>query len=170
MRVSRRRDFLKQSAAGLVGWAAMQYSTTSARAFNANERVRVGLIGCGGQGSNLGGVSVSSTDANQSVQVMLNEIARLQTQPISGDELQGTVQHYLTRYYLDQETNAAQAGELARAELLGGGWRTSTVFMDKISAVTPADVQRVAQKYMRNIRFVVLGNPQSVDTHVFTGS
>jgi hypothetical protein len=38
-----------------------------------------------------------------------------------------------------------------------------------LSAVTPADIQRVTQKYMRNIRFVVLGNPKSVDTTVFTG-
>jgi zinc protease len=121
------------------------------------------------QGSNLGGVAVSSTDANQSVQIMLDEIARLQREPISQDELKGTVQHYLTRYYLGQETNAAQAGELAQSELLGGGWRNSTAFMDKLSAVTPADVQRVAQKYMRNIRFVVLGKPKSVDTKIFTG-
>jgi zinc protease len=121
------------------------------------------------QGSNLGGVSVSSTDANQSVRIMLDEMARLQTDQISQDELKGTVQHYLTRYYLGQETNAAQAGELAQAELLGGGWRNAPVFMDKISAVTPADVQRVAQKYMRHIRFVVLGNPKSIDPKVFTG-
>jgi zinc protease len=121
------------------------------------------------QGSNLGGVAVSSTDANQSVQIMLDEIARLQREPISQDELKGTIQHYLTRYYLGQETNAAQAGELAQSELLGGGWRNSTAFMDKLSAVTPADVQRVAQKYMRNIRFVVLGKPKSVDTRIFTG-
>jgi hypothetical protein len=26
----------------------------------------------------------------------------------------------------------------------------------------------VAQKYMRNIRFVVLGDPKSIDTNVFT--
>jgi predicted Zn-dependent peptidase len=121
------------------------------------------------QGSNLGGISVSSTDANQSVRIMLEEIARLQREPISQDELKGTVQHYLTRYYLGQETNAAQASELAQSELLGGGWRNSTAFMDKLSAVTPAEVQRVAQKYMHNIRFVVLGNPKSVDTKIFTG-
>jgi predicted Zn-dependent peptidase len=120
------------------------------------------------QGSNLGGISVSSTDANQSVRIMLDEIARLQHEPISPEELKGTIQHYLTRYYLGQETNAAQAGELAQSELLGGGWRNSTVVMDKLSAVTAADVQRVAQKYMRHIRFVVLGNPKSVDTKVFT--
>lgn len=121
------------------------------------------------QGSNLGGISVSSTDANQSVRITLDEIARLQREPISQDELKGTVQQYLTRYYLGQETNAAQAGELAQAELLGGGWRNSTVFMDKVSAVTAAEVQRVAQKYMHNIRFVVLGNPKSVDPKIFTG-
>jgi zinc protease len=120
-------------------------------------------------GANLGGISVSSTDANQSVRLMLGEITRLQEEPISPDELKGTAQHFLTRYYLGQETNAAQAGELAQAELLGGGWRNSTVFMEKLSAVTAADVQRVSQKYMRNIRFVVLGNPKSVDTKIFTG-
>jgi zinc protease len=120
------------------------------------------------QSSNLGGVSVSSTDANQSVRVMLGEISRLQRELISQDELKGTVQHYLTRYYLGQETNAAQAGELAQSELVGGGWRNSAAFMEKLSAVTPADVQRVAQKYMHNIRFVVLGNPKSIDTTIFT--
>ncbi len=122
------------------------------------------------QGANLGGISVSSTDANQSVRIMLDEIARLQREQVSPDDLKGTIQHYLTRYYLGQETNAAQAGELAQAELLGGGWRNATSFMDKISAVTTADVQRVAQKYMRNIRFVVLGDPRSVDRTVFLGT
>jgi predicted Zn-dependent peptidase len=53
--------------------------------------------------------------------------------------------------------------------LIGGGWRNSVDFLEKLSAVTPADIQRVSQKYMRNIRFVVLGNPQSVDPNVFTG-
>jgi zinc protease len=119
------------------------------------------------QGSNLGGVSVSSTDTNQSVRVMLDEIGRLQTELISQDELKGTVQHFLTRYYMGQETNAAQAGELAQAELLGGGWRNATLFMDKLKAVTPQDVQRVSQKYMKHIRFVVLGNPKNIDTKVF---
>ena len=121
------------------------------------------------QGSNLGGISVSSTDANQSVLIMLEEISRLRREPIPQSELKRTVQHYLTRYYLGQETNAAQAGELAQAELIAGGWRNSAAFMEKIGAVTPADVQRVAEKYMRNIRFVVLGDPKSVDTTIFTG-
>ncbi len=121
------------------------------------------------QAANVGGLYVTAVDANQSIRVMLSEIARLQNEPVGADDIHGVIAQYLTSYYLGQETNAAQAGELAQYELIGGGWRNSIDFLDKLSAVTPADIQRVAQKYMRNIRFVVLGNPKSVDTIVFTG-
>jgi len=121
------------------------------------------------QAANVGGLYVTAVDANQSVRVMLNEIAGLQTQQVRAEEIQAVVAQYLTTYYLGQETNAAQAGELAQYELIGGGWRNSVDFLEKLMAVTPADVQRVSQKYMRNIRFVVLGNPKSVDTGIFVG-
>lgn len=122
------------------------------------------------QAANVGGLYVTAVDANQSVRVMLSEIQRLQTEPVSSDDIHAVIAQYLTQYYLGQETNAAQAGELAQYELIGGGWRNSIDFLEKLSAVTPADIQRVAQKYMRNIRFVVLGNPRSVDSVVFTGA
>lgn len=121
------------------------------------------------QGANVGGIYVTAVDTNQAVGVMLNEIARLQHEPISAGDITTEISGYLTKYYLAQETNMAQAGELARYELIGGGWRNALDFLDRLRAVTPADVQRVSQKYMRNIRFVVLGNPKSVDTRVFTG-
>ena len=98
---------------------------------------------------------------------MLAEIARIQREPVTEGELKSTVQHYLTRHYLRQETNAAQAGELAQYELIGGGWQNGFTFLDRLRAVTPEDVRRVAQTYMRNMRFVVLGNPRVVDKSVF---
>jgi len=136
------------------------------------------------QGANVGGIYVTAVDANQSVQVMLYEIARLQrgktlklapdeSGPIEGaidqSDIKASVAGYLTNYYIGQETNAAQAGDLAQAELTGGGWRNSAEFINRLRAVTPADVQRVAQKYMRNIRFVVLGDPRAINVNVFTG-
>jgi zinc protease len=123
----------------------------------------------GTQGANTGGISVSAVDANQATKVMLEEIARLQQQPVSQDELKGTVQQFLTRYYLGQETNAAQAGELAQYELIGGGWRDSFDVINRLRSVTPEDVQRVSQRYMRNIQFIVLGNPNNIDRSVFVG-
>jgi zinc protease len=121
------------------------------------------------QGANIGGIYVTAVDANQSVQLMLDEMTRLQKEPVSNDDIQSVVAQYLTSYYIGQETNAAQAGELAQYELIGGGWRNSVDFIEKLNAVTPADIQRVSQKYMRNIRFVVLGDPKSIDTKIFTG-
>jgi predicted Zn-dependent peptidase len=34
-------------------------------------------------------------------------------------------------------------------------------------AVTPADVQRVATKYLKNARFVVVGDPKKIDRALF---
>jgi predicted Zn-dependent peptidase len=121
------------------------------------------------QAANVGGLYVTAVDANQSIRLMLTEINRLQTEPVSSDDIHAVIAQYLTTYYLGQETNAAQAGELAQYELIGGGWRNSVDFLERLTAVTPADIQRVSQKYMKNIRFVVLGNPRSIDQGVFTG-
>ncbi len=100
---------------------------------------------------------------------MLNEMTRLQREPIDQEDIKAIVAQYLTTYYMGQETNAAQAAELAQAELLGGGWRASVEFIDRLRAVTPTDVQRVAQKYLRHIRFVVLGDPKAVNKTLFVG-
>ena len=123
----------------------------------------------GSQGANIGGIYVSAVDANQSIHVMLDEITRLQTESIDQEDIKAIVAQYLTTYYMGQETNAAQAGELAQAELIGGGWRDSVEFINHLRAVTPADVKRVSQKYLRHIRFVVLGDPKAVDKTVFIG-
>lgn len=122
----------------------------------------------GSQGANIGGIYVTATDANQAVRVMLGEIARLQQEQIDQDDITAAVSGYLTNYYLRQETNAAQAGELAQYELIGGGWRNSLSYIERLRAVKPSDVERVAQKYMKNLRFVVLGDPASVDKRIFT--
>lgn len=121
------------------------------------------------QAANIGGIYVTAVDANQAVRVMLNEMTRLQRDLVSRDDITGAIAQFLTTYYIGQETNAAQAGSLAEYELIGGGWRNSLQFLGNLRAVTPADVQRVSQKYMRNIRFVVLGNPAQIDKSIFTG-
>lgn len=119
-------------------------------------------------GTSTGGIYVTAVDANQTVTVMLNEVARLQTELTRPDEIKAVAQQFLTTYYMGQQTNAAQTGELAEYEILGGGWRNSADVIDKLRAVTPEDIRRVANTYMKNMQFVVLGNPRSVDKDVFT--
>jgi zinc protease len=118
--------------------------------------------------ANTGGIYVSAVDANKSVSIMLDEIGKMQKDLVDERTMEGIVGQYLTTYYLGQETNAAQASDLATYELIGGGWRNAFNFLDRIKAVTPEDIRRVSQKYMKNIKFVVLGNPAYVNREIFT--
>jgi zinc protease len=117
--------------------------------------------------ANTAHIYVTATDVNQSVAVMLDQIAFLKNAPLDEERLMGLPNFFLTTYYIDNQTNAAQNGELAKYELLGRGWRDAEKFIENISAVTPEDIQRVARKYMRDIQFVVVGNPQPFTREIF---
>jgi len=117
--------------------------------------------------ANTGNIYVTAVDANQAVSVMLNEINNLKTRTILPEVISSIAGHFLTTYYQGQETNRAQAAELAKYELIGGGWRNSFNFLDKVLNVKPEDVQMVSKNYMKNLRFVVIGNPLAVDKKVF---
>jgi predicted Zn-dependent peptidase len=117
--------------------------------------------------ANTANIYVTAVDANQAVSVMLNEVENMRRYPVNESSFEGLPGYFLTTYYIKQETNAAQVAELARYELVGGGWRNSLQFLDKIRDVTPRDVQRVAQKYMKNLRFVVIGSPAAINREIF---
>lgn len=120
--------------------------------------------------ANTGSIAVSSTDPNQSVKIMLAEIERMKDEPVGADDMMELSSYFLTTHYLKLETNAAQAAELAQYELIGGGWRNASSFLDRITKVAPADIQRVAKMYMKNLRFVVLGNPAVINREVYLKS
>ena len=117
--------------------------------------------------ANTANIYVTANDANQSVSLMLNEIDKMRENGVEEDEFQGLPGYFLTTYFIKQETNASQVAELARYELIGGGWRNSLKFIDNMLAVKPQDVKTVANKYMKNIRFVVIGNPSAINKQVF---
>jgi predicted Zn-dependent peptidase len=81
--------------------------------------------------------------------------------------IDGLAGQFLTQYYLDQETSGAQAAELARYELIGGGWRNAFQFLERVRKVTAADVKNVSKKYMKNLRFVVVGDTEAIDRKIF---
>src|SRR5439155_15949926 len=99
--------------------------------------------------ANTGSISVTSKQPTEAVSVMLDEIKKLRQTPVADDEIARIADFFATTYYLKQETNTAQAGELAQYEIIGGGWRNSLTFLDKMRAVKPADVQTVTNKYKK---------------------
>ncbi len=121
----------------------------------------------GERSANTASISVSTGKPNEAISVMLGEIQKLRENTINEEEIGRMAGFFLTTHYLKQETNAAQVAELAQYELLGGGWRNSLEFLDRIRKVKPAEIRAAANKYMKNIRFVVVGNPADVDRSVF---
>jgi len=117
--------------------------------------------------ANTAMISVSSTDPNQAVSVMLDQIKFLQERTLSDDVIGDISDFFLTKYYLTLETNASQVAELARYELIGGGWRNSFEFLNGVRAVTPADIRIVSNKYMKHIRFAVVGNEAAINKSIF---
>ena len=117
--------------------------------------------------ANTANISVTATDANAAVGVMLDQIGFLRNRLLNDEIISEVAEFYLIKYYLGQETNAAQVGELARYELIGGGWRNSFEIINRIREVKPEDVRRVSNKHMKNIRFAVVGNQLAVDRSIF---
>jgi zinc protease len=114
-----------------------------------------------------GELYVTATQPDTTLKVMLAEVRRMQREPVSAERLQESVNDYITAYWLSQETNLAQASQLGAFELTGGGWRNALALVDRVKAVTPADVQRVVTRYFRNARFVVVGDPKKIDRALF---
>jgi zinc protease len=118
--------------------------------------------------SNYGLLYVTAVEPDTTIKVMLAEVERLKTEPITGARLAQSVNGFLTEYWLAQETNMGQAGTLGTYELVGGGWENAEAFTRRVRAVTPADIQRVSRQYLRNVHFAVIGNPARIDRALFT--
>lgn len=116
---------------------------------------------------NTANIYVTAVEANLAVSVMLEEIQKLKTTLVDEDEIEGVSGLFLTTYFMRQQSNQAQAAELARYELLGGGWRNAFLFLDKIREVRDTDIRNAARKYMKNIRFVLIGNPSAINRQIF---
>ena len=114
-----------------------------------------------------GTLYVTAVQPDTTLRVILAEVRRLQRERIPRDRLQETLNDFATNYWMGQETNMGQAQQLGLWELTGGGWRNALTYVDRMRAVTPADIQRVAARYLRNARFVVVGDPKKVDRALF---
>jgi zinc protease len=110
-----------------------------------------------------GGLSVSTVFPDTTLKLMRAAIIDLQQGMLDPSGLKQLEEQFITEYFLDNETNAAQADFLARSQLYEGDFREADRFMDEVKSVTPEDVQRVARKYMKGFRFAYVGDPSKLN-------
>lgn len=110
-----------------------------------------------------GGLFVSTVSPDTTLKLMRAAIIDLQRGMLDPAGLKQLEEQFITEYFLDNETNAAQADFLARSQLYEGDYRKADRFMDEVKGVTPEDVQRVARKYMKGFRFAYVGDPSKLN-------
>jgi predicted Zn-dependent peptidase len=76
-----------------------------------------------------------------------DEIERLKTEPVSAKELEKVLNNLDADLVRALRSNGGLASQLALYQTVAGDWRYALKARDKIAAVTPADIQRVAAEY-----------------------
>lgn len=76
------------------------------------------------------------------------EIARLQAEPVSDQELQKAKNQIEAEFLMGADSNFFLAMQIGTAETVGAGHGYVTSFIENIRKVTAADVTRVAKKYL----------------------
>ena len=94
-----------------------------------------------------GGQSAEAGEA-----ALRREIARFRDSPVSAAELAEAKNELLTAALRERETVDGQASAIAEAVIVDGDAAAADRRLARIAAVTPADIQRVARRWLRDER------------------
>ena len=113
-----------------------------------------------------GGLYVTTVRPEETLEVMRRELLDLQTGTVEPRGLERLILQFITQYFLDNESGAQQADFLARAELYYGDFKRADTFVDELRSITPEDIRRAALRYMRDVRFVYIGDARQAPTRM----
>jgi zinc protease len=107
-------------------------------------------------------VTTASTGA--SLKEIFGEIERLQKEPPAADELKG-IQSFISGLFVIQNSNrGALIGQLRFVDEQGLGEDYLKTYVQKVNAVTPADVQKMTAQYIKpeQMTIVVVGDKSQI--------
>ena len=93
--------------------------------------------------------------------IILDQLARLEKEPIPPEELAAACRVCITADVLDNQTKGRQAMSAALDELYGLGYDHGRRYADGIQSVTAEDVKRVARKTLRNYLCILMQPEES---------
>lgn len=111
---------------------------------------------------------VTTNVTGASLKEIFGEIERLQGEAPPADELRGIQNNLAGIFTLQNASRGGLIGRLAFVDLYGLGDAYLTNYVRNLLAVTPADVQRITQTYLRPERMtlVVVGDRKTVEAQV----
>jgi zinc protease len=112
----------------------------------------------------LDGVPAKGHDIPALEQALRAQIERLQREPVDAAELERIRTQLIANKVYEQDSVFRQAMRLGQLETVGLGWPLADQYVERLAAVTPEQVQAVAQKYLTPDRLTVaVLNPQPLD-------
>jgi zinc protease len=104
-------------------------------------------------------IGTAPENAEKSEAALRSELERIRREPPSEEEVRIAKAYLLGNLAMDRRTNARQAWYMAAYELAGVGPDFPERYGAQVRAVTAADVQRAAQRYLATLRTVVVRPP-----------
>jgi len=106
----------------------------------------------------MGGAYASTPRPDQVLPLIIDAVRTLQRQELDYFVLRRFLNSYTFDYLAENATAADQADFLARAELYLGGYSRGDDFVKRMRAVTPRDIQMIANTYMAKLQYAYLGD------------
>ena len=107
----------------------------------------------------LGLLGTAPENRDKAEAALREQLERIQREPISAEELRVAKAYVLGNLAMDRRTNARQAWYLGFIDEAGVGADYLDRYATQIRAVTAADVQKAAQRYLATVRTVVVHPP-----------
>jgi len=114
------------------------------------------------RGASGGGIYVTTTEPDAAMKIFNRMIELLREQSVDRRALQSYYRGFATSYYSQNESNTGQADFLARHELLHGDWRLAGQYVQNLKRVQGYQISNAVREFVRNIRYVYIGNPDRV--------
>jgi zinc protease len=109
-----------------------------------------------------GGIYVSTDAPDEVLPLIQDAIDHCRQDWVDQPTIDKVVEFYITRYLMATETNEAQAVSLARAQIYQGDYRRASHAIDLLRQVSPSDLLRVSRRYMHDVQFAYVGNPERI--------
>ena len=110
---------------------------------------------------------ISTTDPEQSLEVMMDLLNTVRTEGYEEKELEGTKQSFLTNYFMGQETNASISMSLGVNEIQDS-WENMDLFTKRVLITSLEDINAVMVNYGDEIHWTYLGKEDMVKPKFFT--
>ncbi len=112
-------------------------------------------------------IYISTTDPEQSLEVMMDLVNSVKTEGFEEKELEGTKQSFLTGYFMGQETNSSISMSLGVNEIQGS-WKNMDQFTERVLKTSLDDINAIMVNYGDEIHWTYLGKEEMIKPKFFT--